>query len=136
MQEPVDFNIEYDTLKNMDKESIEQAKEKLEEKKKQLERELSSFATKDPGAKGDWDTKYPRVPEGDLEDAAGEVEEYSTKLHIEFSLEKQLKEINNALARIAKGKYGICESCTKEIPKERLLAVPESKYCTECAEKQ
>ncbi|MCH7828760.1 TraR/DksA family transcriptional regulator [Patescibacteria group bacterium] len=120
----------------MNKKSITKTQQKLEEKKKQLEQELSSFATKDPNVKGDWDTKYPRVPEGDLEDAAGEVEEYSTKLHIEFSLEKQLKEVNNALERIAKGQYGMCENCSKEIPEERLLAIPESRHCTECTAKQ
>ena len=119
----------------VNKESITKAQQKLEEKKKQLVQELSSFATKDPSVKGDWDTKYPRVQEGDLEDAAGEVEEYATKLHIEFSLEKQLQEVNRALERIAKGTYGMCENCAKEIPEERLLAAPESRHCTECAAK-
>lgn len=120
----------------MNKESIAKAQQKLEEKKKQLEQELFSFATKDPEVKGDWDTKYPRVPEGDLEDAAGEVEEYSTKLHIEFSLEKQLKEVNAALERIAKGTYGTCENCKEEIAKERLLASPEARLCVKCAGNQ
>ena len=115
---------------------IEKTRQRLQEKKKQLEQELSSFATKDPALKGDWDTKYPRVPQGDLEDAAGEVEEYSTKLHIEFSLEKQLKEVGGALERIAKGQYGVCENCAKEISEERLLAAPESRHCTECTAKQ
>ena len=120
----------------MSKESVINAQQRLEEKKKQLEGELSSFATKDPDVKGDWDTKYPRVPEGDLEDAAGEVEEYSTKLHIEFSLENQLKEIDAALDRIAKGTYGICENCKKEISQERLEVSPEAGLCLDCAEKQ
>jgi len=120
----------------MNKEAFEQIKEKLKVKKGQLEQELSSFATKDPALKGDWDTKYPRVPEGDLEDAAGEVEEYSTKLHIEFSLENQLKEVNAALERIAKEQYGMCANCAKEIPQQRLLAMPESRYCMECTTKQ
>ena len=50
--------------------STVKAKQALEQKKTQLEQELSSFATKDTVVKGDWDTKYPRVPGGDLEDAA------------------------------------------------------------------
>ena len=120
----------------MNKESIIKAQQKLEEKKKQLEQELSSFATKDPHIKGDWDTKYHRVPQGDIEDAANEVEEYSTKLHIEFSLENQLKEINAALERIGQGQYGICENCKREISEERLAVAPESKHCTDCAVKQ
>lgn len=120
----------------MTKETLEKAKQKLEEKRELLERELSSFATKDQNLKGDWDTTYPRVPEGGLEEAAGEVEEYSTKLHIEFSLENQLKEINEALERIKKGTYGKCENCAMDIPEDRLLAMPESKHCADCSAKQ
>jgi len=120
----------------MNEESVARAKQKLEDKKVQLEQELSSFATKDPALKGDWDTKYPRVPEGDLEDAAGEVEEYSTKLHIEFSLENQLKEVNGALERIAKGTYGACVNCEKDISQERLQASPEARLCLDCTGKQ
>ena len=116
--------------------SLEETKEKLKAKKAQLEQELSSFATKDPNVKGDWDTKYPRVQEGDLEDAAGEVEEYATKLHIEFSLEKQLQEVDAALERIAKGTHGICENCKKDISKERLEVSPEARLCFDCTKKQ
>ena len=113
-----------------------QAKQQLEEKKKQLEQELSSFAAKDPNLKGDWDTKYPRVPGGDLEDAAGEVEEYSTNVNIEFSLETQLKEVDDALSRIAKDTYGTCEKCNKSISKERLEVSPEARLCLTCAKVQ
>jgi len=120
----------------MTKEILEQITQKLQQKKMDLERELSGFATKDPAIPGDWDTKFPRTPEGGLEEAAGEVEQYSTNLHIEFSLENQLKEVNNALLQIEKGSYATCEICTKEIPSERLLAMPESRHCTECAAKE
>tara|TARA_Y100000310_G_C20695633_1_gene825485 strand:+ start:4494 stop:4856 length:363 start_codon:yes stop_codon:yes gene_type:complete len=120
----------------MTKEIQEQLKKKLEEQKTALEQELSGFATKDSKLKGDWDTKYPRTQEGGLEEAAGEVEEYSTNIHIEFSLENQLKEIQRALDSIAKGTYGKCESCGKDIAEQRLLAIPESRHCTECAGKQ
>ena len=118
----------------MNNDIIKKAEQSLKEKKTHLEQELSSFATKDPTVKGDWDTKYPRIPGGDLEDAANEVEEYYTKLHIEFSLEKQLQQVNGALERIEKNQYGICENCKKEIPEERLLAMPESNHCAKCTQ--
>jgi len=120
----------------MNNDFIKKAELSLKEKKTHLEQELSSFATKDPGLRGDWDTKYPRTPEGGLEEAAGEVEEYSTNLHIEFSLEVQLKNVNAALVQIEKGAYGICQDCKTEILKERILAIPESQYCTTCTKKQ
>jgi len=118
----------------MNNDFIKKAELSLKEKKAHLEQELSGFAKKDPGLRGDWDTKYPRTPEGGLEEAAGEVEEYSTNLHIEFSLEKQLQEVNAALERIEKNQYGICENCKKEIAQERLIAIPESSHCAQCTQ--
>lgn len=107
-------------------------KEILEKKRQQLEKELEGFATKDPNVKGDWDSKFPRTPEGNLEEAAGEVEEYSTRLHVEFSLENQLRDVNNALERIKKGSYGTCENCKKQISLDRLKISPEAGTCQKC----
>jgi len=116
----------------MNQETIDRFQKTLQLKKEALEKELSSFATKDPELKGDWDTKYPRIPEGNLEEAASEVEEYSTSLPIEQSLELQLKNVNSALEQIQKGTYGVCENCGKEISQERLAAFPEARACGEC----
>jgi RNA polymerase-binding protein DksA len=49
--------------------------------------------------------------------------------------EKSLDEINAALQRIDKGTFGVCEECQKPIPKERLRALPHTRYCVECARK-
>jgi RNA polymerase-binding transcription factor DksA len=43
-------------------------------------------------------------------------------------------EIREAFERIDTGTYGICESCGKPIPKERLDAIPYARRCTPCAE--
>jgi RNA polymerase-binding transcription factor DksA len=45
-----------------------------------------------------------------------------------------LLEINDALERIAQGTFGRCEECGKEIPRERLLALPYARYCLRDAE--
>src|SRR3989344_458783 len=111
---------------------MEEFKKLLLEKKQNLEKELSQFATKDPKLKGDWDAKYPRIPEGGLEGAAGEVEEYSTSLPIEHNLELSLRDVDLALQKIEKGTYGKCENCGMDILKERLQALPEAKFCKEC----
>jgi len=52
-------------------------------------------------------------------------------------LEKEariLTEIDDALARIDQGTYGICENCHREISRERLEAVPYTRYCIQCAQ--
>ena len=46
----------------------------------------------------------------------------------------ELAEIDDALARIERGEYGLCETCGEPIGTERLLAIPSALQCLECAE--
>lgn len=46
----------------------------------------------------------------------------------------ELKEIDDALDRISKGIYGVCEMCDETIAMGRLRAKPFAKYCTSCRE--
>jgi RNA polymerase-binding transcription factor DksA len=46
---------------------------------------------------------------------------------------RQLEEIAAALERIRQGTYGRCQECRKEIPRERLDAIPYTRYCVDCA---
>jgi len=124
----------------MDKQFIEELKNKLEAQKKSLEKELETFAKKvippAGGPKGDWETKYPNRENGNMEEEADEVQEYGNMLPVEHSLELKLKDVNTALEKIsAKGGYGVCEKCGKTIEKERLLACPEARICSECYKK-
>ena len=48
----------------MNKELIEELKEKLEKEKNSLTQELEKFARKDDEPKGDWETKYPNRENG------------------------------------------------------------------------
>lgn len=108
----------------------------LKEKKKRLEEELSSFAKKDPLLKGDWDSAYPRVPGGNIEEAANEVQDYDSRLSTEFSLETQLEDVDLALGKLQAGTYGICESCKQPIEEDRLEAKPEARLCSSCRAKE
>ena len=45
-----------------------------------------------------------------------------------------LQEVNDALDRIERGTYGRCEVCGQEIPRERLEAVPYTRYCVRHAQ--
>lgn len=46
--------------------------------------------------------------------------------------EEELREIDEAIERLEKGTFGLCESCTKPIPKSRLKIVPFARLCIEC----
>ena len=48
--------------------------------------------------------------------------------------EKELKEINLALQKIANGGYGVCEMCEDDIGFQRLKVKPHAIYCIDCRE--
>ncbi len=45
-----------------------------------------------------------------------------------------LLQIDAALKRVARGEYGFCRSCQKEIGKKRLAAIPWTPLCIDCQE--
>lgn len=116
----------------MNKNLIENLKEKLVKEKHELEKELESFATEDKNIKYNWDARYPNRENGNMEEEADETQEYDNLLSLEHSLESKLKDVNLALEKIEKGTYGKCEKCNKEIEEERLMAYPEARLCMGC----
>jgi DnaK suppressor protein len=45
-------------------------------------------------------------------------------------------EIDEAIARLDDGTYGVCEECGGEIAPERLEALPYSRLCIQCAKQR
>jgi RNA polymerase-binding transcription factor DksA len=43
-----------------------------------------------------------------------------------------MEEIADAVARIDDGSYGLCQSCERPIPLERLETSPVARFCTHC----
>lgn len=120
----------------MENSTITKLKGVLEKEKAALEEQLKSFARKDEKLKGDYDAEFPNLGVAQSTDElAQEVSLYEERLPIEYALELKLQDINAALEKIAKGTYGICEECGKEIDIRRLETKPEAKYCIECKKK-
>jgi DnaK suppressor protein len=46
------------------------------------------------------------------------------------------QQIDDALARMADGSYGVCDSCGLEIAEERLRAMPFTRLCRDCQQDQ
>ena len=113
----------------------EEFKTILIREKERLEQELSSFAVKDPQIPENWNAKFP-APEdtsasmshSSEDEQADRREEYETELAQEQSLELRLREVNHALDRIERGIFGVCKTCGKPIPEERLRANPAAAY--------
>jgi len=63
----------------------------------------------------------------DPDDNATEVEGYVDNLGLETNLEAQLKDANDALDKMSKGTYGVCEITGEEINVDRLKAYPSAR---------
>jgi|SRR5215469_9879880 len=50
------------------------------------------------------------------------------------SARRALADTDEALARLAAGRFGRCESCASPIPARTLRTEPEARYCARCAE--
>ncbi len=119
----------------MDKKIQEKLKNSLEKEKAKLTKDLKSFAKKDSKKKGNWLTLFPLwgINRSHVDENAEKIEEYENLLSVEHTLELRLKDIDDALERIKKGDYGVCEECNKEIELKRLEIVPEAKTCLNCS---
>src|SRR5437016_10699697 len=67
-----------------------------------------------------------------MADDANQTFEQETMLTLERSARRHLDQVNEALARIEAGTYGMCANCGKPINPARLEARPSSLLCIDC----
>lgn len=67
--------------------------------------------------------------ETDLAQALTDRETSDLLVHL---LDENRKQVEHALARVREGRYGICESCARRIPAERLKYQSAATRCVEC----
>lgn len=115
----------------LDKKHADELKTLLAGEKEDLEKSLSRIARPIDKKEGDYETNFEEIG-SDKDDNATEVDQYSGNVSVETTLEKQLQDVLDALEKIEKGTYGICENCKKEISIERLKANPSAKKCIKC----
>lgn len=108
-------------------------KQKLLDEKVRLEKELASIGRINPDNPADWEATPVDAGsrESDPNDRADQVEDYETNTAILKQLEIQLEDVNDALAKIESGKYGICEVSGHPIEEGRLNANPAARTCME-----
>jgi DnaK suppressor protein len=74
--------------------------------------------------------------QGDMADQATGINEVHIQLKLKQTDAKILQAIEEALERLEKGTYGICRDCGEEIAAARLNAIPWTRVCITCKEKQ
>lgn len=62
-------------------------------------------------------------------DSVQEVEMVGESIALRDTLEKEKKEVKDALKRIEKNTYGLCQKCQQPINKLRLNAYPAARFC-------
>lgn len=109
----------------MEKEFIERMEQQLLEQKKVI---IQSLAAQSEDYKKIMEEAAP----GDEVDVASDVIDGKMLETLGAQDSLRLEQINNAIERMRKGTYGICLVCKKEIPKERLEAIPYAFMCISC----
>ena len=74
--------------------------------------------------------------QGDMADQASGNNEVHIQLKLKQTDAKILQAIEEALERIQKGSYGVCRDCGEPIAEARLNAIPWTRVCIACKEKQ
>ena len=74
--------------------------------------------------------------QGDLADQANGTNEVHIQLKLKQTDAKILQAIEEALARVDKGTYGVCRDCGEAIASARLESIPWTRVCKTCKEKQ
>jgi len=74
--------------------------------------------------------------QGDMADQASGNNEVHIHLRLKQTDAKILQAIDEALLRIEKGTFGICRDCGEAIAEARLNAIPWTRVCIICKEKQ
>jgi DnaK suppressor protein len=81
-------------------------------------------------------TMETNTRQGDLAAQASGNNEVHLQLKLRQTDAKILTAIEEALARIEKGSYGVCRDCGEPIAPARLNAIPWTRVCISCKEKQ
>lgn len=110
-------------------------KKDLEEQKKEIEQHLNQVAEKSNQGKDNYRVKFPEYGRSEDENA-DEVAAFVDSFSIGENLKDSLENINLALEKIKKNKYGICEECGKKISPKRLEILPTARYCLVCKQKK
>ena len=111
----------------MDSKKQQKFKEQLEQMKRDVISDVEQTLA-------DMTSQNGNVP--DPNDRATIESDRSFELRLRTRERKLLDKVDEAIARIEEGTYGICDECGKEIRIKRLEARPVAKFCIDCKTKQ
>jgi DnaK suppressor protein len=111
----------------MNDKQLQKFKSQLEDMKEKIFEDVEQTLT-------DMTTQAGNVP--DPNDRATIESERSFELRLRDRERKLMNKVEEALARIDEGEYGVCDGCGEGITIKRLEARPVAKFCIDCKTKQ
>ena len=107
--------------------SYEKVKQQLVEEQAKLVEQLEQLEA----------SKYESIGYSNhIADDATDALEQAVDLTLKRSAETSLEEVEQALAKLDNGTYGLCEACGTRIDRARLEALPHAQYCLDCQERR
>lgn len=101
--------------------------------KEEIRRKLEERRQKALQVEEDYKTEAKPERRKDIPDLANEEAKFSVASKLAGFEQLQIKEIEDAIFRLDKGTYGLCETCEEAISPKRLRAMPEARYCITCS---
>jgi RNA polymerase-binding transcription factor DksA len=103
-----------------------------------LEEERATYTRQAASLRAEADSLVAEREPGDVQfdDESGEGDTIAVERERDLALSAQasaaVEEIDLAIEKIRSGTYGVCDRCGKDIPKERLKALPYAALCVTC----
>ncbi len=114
----------------MDQDLLDSARARLEAEKEAVDRQLL-----DHGVALEGDENILVEGHEGFADSAQVTAERSQEITLVEQMRSRRADIIAALQKVDEGTYGTCDRCGREIPAERLEAVPTAARCVECKQK-
>ena len=114
-------------MKHLSEAQLEQLRAALDAEQVDIEEQLAAHGKK---VGGDWQgtpAGFEAETDSDPEDVADRMEELTTNVPLVEELESRLKDVKDAIKKMGKKQYGICEKTGQEIPFDRLEANPAAR---------
>lgn len=108
----------------------------LEQERDRLTEELEALQEHTPELEHQVGMDLGGSSDEDFADVAGDTFEREKGFAIGASIQALLTQVEEALARLDEGTYGICESCGRAIHPARLKAIPYAKLCIDCKSRE
>jgi len=113
----------------------EQFRDALLAERQRVEHALTTLRDEHSGSLDDEVEEVAATAESHLADTASATLGREIDYTLGDNAEQVISEIDAALQRIESGDYGVCASCGREIPRERLEANPWASLCIDCKRK-